>query len=129
MWLLPLAGKTLEVISKSIDLMKYTYTVTSNRKRYPNKFIILIQEMQKTSMAIYKYLMKANRLQLQLNTEKEERLRLQTEAITLCDELSCLVQLSMELNLIGSNTVEFWQSKISDIKYMTIAWRTKDQAR
>ena len=124
-----MAGKTLEVISKSIDLMKYTYTVTSNRKRYPNKFIILIQEMQKTSMAIYKYLMKANRLQLQLNTEKEERLRLQTEAITLCDELSCLVQLSMELNLIGSNTVEFWQSKISDIKYMTIAWRTKDQAR
>lgn len=124
-----MAGKTLEVISKSIDLMKYTYTVTSNRKRYPNKFIILIQEMQKTSMAIYKYLMKANRLQLQLNTEKEERLRLQTEAITLCDELSCLVQLSMELNLIGSNTVEFWQSKISDIKYMTIAWRTKDRAR
>ena len=109
--------------------MKYTYTVTSNRKRYPNKFIILIQEMQKTSMAIYKYLMKANRLQLQLNTEKEERLRLQTEAITLCDELSCLVQLSMELNLIGSNAVEFWQSKISDIKYMTIAWRTKDRAR
>lgn len=124
-----MAGKTLEVISKSIDLMKYTYTVTSNRKRYPNKFIILIQEMQKTSMAIYKYLMKANRLQLQLNTEKEERLRVQTEAITLCDELSCLVQLSMELNLIGSNTVEFWQSKISDIKYMTIAWRTKDRAR
>ena len=124
-----MAGKTLEVISKSIDLMKYTYTVTSNRKRYPNKFIILIQEMQKTSMAIYKYLMKANRLQLQLNTEKEERLRLQTEAITLCDELSCLVQLSMELNLIGGNTVEFWQSKISDIKYMTIAWRTKDRAR
>lgn len=124
-----MTGKTLEVISKSIDLMKYTYTVTSNRKRYPNKFIILIQEMQKTSMAIYKYLMKANRLQLQLNTEKEERLRLQTEAITLCDELSCLVQLSMELNLIGSNTVEFWQSKISDIKYMTIAWRTKDRAR
>lgn len=124
-----MAGKTLEVISKSIDLMKYTYTVTSNRKRYPNKFIILIQEMQKTSMAIYKYLMKANRLQLQLNTEKDERLRLQTEAITLCDELSCLVQLSMELNLIGSNTVEFWQNKISDIKYMTIAWRTKDRAR
>ena len=120
---------TLHVISKSIDLMKYTYTVTSNRKRYPNKFIILIQEMQKTCMAIYTNLMKANRLQLQLNIEKEERLRLQTEAITLCDELSCLIQLSMDLNLIGSNTVEFWQNKISNIKYMTIAWRTKDRAR
>ena len=124
-----MAEKTLEVISKSIDLMKYTYTVTSNRKRYPNKFIILIQEIQKTCMAIYTNLMKANRLQLQLNIEKEERLRLQTEAIALCDELSCLIQLSMDLNLIGSNTVEFWQNKISNIKYMTIAWRTKDRAR
>ena len=62
-------------------------------------------------------------------TEKEERLKLQTEAITLCDELSCFVQISMDLNLIGSETVEYWQKKISDIKYMTIAWRSKDKAR
>ena len=73
--------------------------------------------------------MHANRLQLQLKTEKEERLKLQTEAITLCDELSCFVQISMDLNLIGSETAEYWQKKISDIKYMTIAWRLKDKAR
>lgn len=73
--------------------------------------------------------MHANRLQLQLKTEKEERLKLQTEAITLCDELSCFVQISMDLNLIGSETVEYWQKKISDIKYMTIAWRSKDKTR
>ena len=73
--------------------------------------------------------MHANRLQLQLKTEKEERLKLQSEAITLCDELSCFVQISMDLNLIGSETVEYWQKKISDIKYMTIAWRSKDKTR
>lgn len=73
--------------------------------------------------------MHANRLQLQLKTEKEERLKLQTEAITLCDELSCFVQISMDLNLIGNETVEYWQKKISDIKYMTIAWRSKDKTR
>ena len=73
--------------------------------------------------------MEANRLQLQLNTEKAERLKLQTKAITLCDELSCFIQLSMDLSLIGSDTVEYWQKKISDIKYMTIAWRSKDKAR
>ena len=36
----------LEVISKSIDLMKYTYTVTGNHKRYPRKYLILVQEIQ-----------------------------------------------------------------------------------
>lgn len=126
--MLPLANK-LEVISKSIDLMKYTIQITSNRKRYPNKFIILIQRIQSTCIEIYDSLMRANRLQLQLNNEKSERLKLQTEAITLCDELSCFIQLSMELDLIGTNTVEFWQKKISDVKYMTISWRTKDSSR
>ena len=127
-WILPLA-KPFELISKSIDLMRYTIQITSNRKRYPHKFIILIQKIQSTSLNIYDSLMHANRLQLQLNTEKEERLKLQTEAVTLCDELSCYVQISMDLNLIGSDTVENWQKKISDIKYMTIAWRSKDKAR
>lgn len=127
-WLLPLAN-TLEVISKSIDLMRYTLQITSNHKRYPKKFLVLVNKMQNTCLEIYDYLMRANRLQLQLNTEKEERLKLQTVAITLCDELSCYIQISMDLNLIGSETVELWQKKISDIKYMTIAWRSRDKAR
>ena len=125
---MPLAN-TLDVISKSIDLMKYTIQVTSNHKRYPKKFLILVQKIQSTCLEIYDSLMRANRLQLQFNTEKVERLKLQTEAITLCDELSCFIQLSMDLNLIGTDTVEYWQKKISDIKYMTIAWRSKDKAR
>ena len=127
-WILPLAN-TLDVISKSIDLMKYTIQVTSNHKRYPKKFLILVQKIQSTCLEIYDSLMRANGLQLQLNTEKVERLKIQTEAITLCDELSCFIQLSMDLNLIGTDTVEYWQKKISDIKYMTIAWRSKDKAR
>lgn len=126
--MLPLA-KPFEVISKSIDLMRYTIQITSNHKRYPRKFIILIQKIQSTCLDIYDSLMHANMCQLQLKNEKEERLKLQTEAITLCDELSCFIQLSMDLNLIGSETVECWQKKISDIKYMTIAWRSKDKAR
>lgn len=127
-WLLSLA-KPFELISKSIDLMRYTIQITSNHKRYPKKYLILVQKIQSTCLDIYDALMRANRLQLQLNIEKAERLKLQTEAITLCDELSCYVQISMDLNLIGSETVEYWQKKISDIKYMTISWRSKDKAR
>ena len=66
----------MEVISKSIDLMKYTIQITSNRKRYPNKFIILIQKIQSTCIEIYDALMMANRLQIQHNNEKSERLLL-----------------------------------------------------
>ena len=122
-------SKTLEVISKAVDLMKYTYIVTSNHKRYPKKYITLVQELQNTGMKIYKKLMEANRLNINNISEKGERIKLQTETITLCDEMSCFVQLSYEFNLIGNRTIEFWQKKISDIKYMTMAWRSKDKDR
>ena len=119
----------LAVVSKSKELIRYTIRITSNSKRYPRKYLILIQKIQSTCLDLYDALMRANRLQLQLNNEKNERLKLQTEAITLCDELSCFIQISMDLNLIGSDTVEYWQNIVSDIKYMTIAWRTKDKVR
>lgn len=117
----------LDVIVKSIKLMEYTMTITSNRKRYPVKYIQLIKRIQNKSMDIYEFLMEANRLSI--DTSKMERLELQTKVITSCDKLSCFVEMSMNLNLIGSNNAENWQKQISDIKYMTIAWREKDRKR
>ena len=120
-------AEKLLVITKSIDLMKHTMTITSNRKRYPSKHIQLVQRMQNKSMDIYEFLMDANRLDV--NAAKTERIILQTKAIASCDKLSCLIELSMDLNLIGSDTVAYWQKKIDDVKYMTIAWREKDKKR
>ena len=122
-----MAQEKLGVIVKAIKLMEYTMTVTSNRKRYPVKYIQLIKRIQNNSMDIYEYLLNANRLSLE--TSKMERLELQTKAIASCDKLSCFVELSMNLNIIGTNTVEHWQKKIDDVKYMTIAWRGNDKQR
>lgn len=117
----------LDVIVKAIDLMQYTLTITSNRKRYPVKHLILIRRIQERCMDIYENLLNANRLHV-VNF-KQERLNLQTKAISCCDQLSCYVEISMKMNLIGIKTVEYWQKQIEDIKYMTIAWRSKDQKR
>lgn len=114
----------LDVIIKSIELMEYTMRVTSNRKKFPIKYISLIQRIQNTCMDIYESLMEANRCSI--IDKKKERLDLQTLVITLCDRLSCYVELSMNLNIIGSRVAEYWQGKIVDIKYMTIAWRKTD---
>lgn len=117
----------LDVIVKTIDLMQYTLTITSNRKRYPVKHLILIRRIQERCMDIYENLLNANRLHV-VNF-KQERLNLQTKAISCCDQLSCYVEISMKMNLIGMKTVEYWQKQIEDVKYMTIAWRSKDQKR
>lgn len=122
-----MSEEKLGVIVKAIDLLEHTMIITSNRKRYPVKYTRLIKRIQDKSMDIYECLMEANRLSC--ITTKPERLELQTKAITACDKLSCYVELSMKLNLVGENTVEQWQKKINDVKYMSIAWRTKDRNR
>ncbi len=117
----------LDVIVKAINLMEYTMTITSNRKRYPIKHLTLVKRIQNRCMDIYEYLLDANRLKL--DTSKSERQELQTKAISCCDKLSCYVELSMKLKLIGSDTAGYWQKQINDVKYMSIAWRSKDKER
>ena len=122
-----MSEQKLKVIVKAIELMKYTMTITSNRKRYPSKYIQLVKKIQNKSMDIYEYLLDANTTNI--NTSKEERLELQTKAITSCDKLSCFIELSMNLNLVGSDTVANWQKQVNDVKYMALAWREKDKKR
>jgi hypothetical protein len=122
-----LSESKLEVVVKAIDLMQHTLQVTSNKKRYPAKHVTLINRIQNTCMDIYENLLDANRLIL--GTSKAERLGLQTKAISSCDKLSCYIEISMNLGLIGSRSVEFWQKKVNDVKYMAIAWREKDKDR
>lgn len=122
-----MSNQKLDVIVKAINLMEYTMTITSNRKRYPVKYVTLVKRIQNTCMNIYEHLLDANRLNLEHS--KNERLELQTKAITACDKLSCYAELSMNLNLIGNNTVIYWIKQINDVKYMAIGWRSKDETR
>lgn len=122
-----MSEQKLKVIVKAIELMKYTMTITSNRKRYPSKYIQLVKKIQDKSMDIYEFLLDANTKNI--NTSKQERLELQTNAITSCDKLSCFIELPMNLNLVGSDTAGNWQKQVNDVKYMAIAWREKDKKR
>ena len=83
--------------------------------------------MQIKSLNIYEALMEANRTDLKVY--KRERSEMQTRAITYCDELIFYIELSYKLNIINDKSMEYWSKMVSDIKHMTIAWRTKDRER
>lgn len=116
--------ESFDIGIKAVKLMEHTFTVTSNRKRYPNKYITLIKRIQNKAMDIYELVIDANEIDLKSN--KKLRYDTQTKAIRTCDKLSCLVEMSMNLNLIGSDMAKNWQKLICDVKYMTISWRTKN---
>ena len=116
----------LKVVIKAKELMKHTYVLTSNPNRYPKKYRhSLVDRLQLKSMDIYENLMEANRISN--ITDKKLRCETITKAITLCDELLTYIELSMELGILNAQSAEYWSKMVSDVKYMSIAWRTKEK--
>ena len=118
--------KELKVIIKAKELATHTFTLTSNSNRYPKKFRhSLVDRMQLKSLDIYTELFEANRTSN--ITNKEERLEKISKAITYCDELLFFIELSMQLKLLTDSSTAYWTEMVCDVKYMAIAWRTKER--
>lgn len=121
-----MADNDLKVIVKAKELMKHTYTITSNCNRYPKKYRhSLVDRMQIKSMDIYEFLLEANRTHNK--TDKRLRCEIITKVIMCCDVLLAYIELSMELKLLGDGSAEYWSKLVTDVKRMSIAWRKSEQ--
>ena len=116
----------LKVIVKAKELAVHSFKLTSNCNRYPKKYRhSLVDRIQLKSLDIFETLLEANRINNV--TRKAERCETITKAITLCDELLFYIELSMILELLNDKSAAYWSKMVSDVKYMTIAWRTKER--
>lgn len=121
-------SKDMQVIIKAMQLAEHTFRLTSNPNRYPKKYrFSLVDRMNLKALDIYEALMEANRTDI--SAYKRYRLELQTRAITYCDQLLFYIELSKKLDIINSKSMEYWSKMVSDIKHMTIKWRTTDRKR
>ena len=121
-----MAENDLKVIVKAKELSVHSFKLTSNCNRYPKKYRhSLVDRIQIKSMDIYETLLEANRINNM--THKNQRCEKITRAITLCDELLFYIELSMELGLLNDGSAAYWSKMVSDVKYMSIAWRTKER--
>lgn len=116
----------LKVIVKAKELAVHSFKLTSNCNRYPKKYRhSLVDKIQIKSLEIYETLFEANRINNVTN--KYLRCETITKAITYCDELLFYIELSMNLDLLNDKSAEYWSKMVSDVKYMSIAWRTKEK--
>lgn len=116
----------LKVIVKAKELAVHSFRLTSNCDRYPKKYRhSLVDKIQIKSLEIYETLLEANRI----NNISNRNLRCEmiTKAITFCDEMLFYIELSMQLHLLKEKSAEYWSKMVSDVKYMSIAWRTKER--
>ena len=121
-----MAETELKVIVKAKELTVHSFKLTSNCNRYPKKYRhSLVDRIQIKSMDIYETLLEANRINNM--RYKEQRCEAITKAITYCDELIFYIELSMRLELLSDKSAEYWSKMVSDVKYMSIAWRKKER--
>ena len=116
----------LKVLVKAKELAVHTFKLTSNCNRYPKKYRhSLVDRIQIKSLEIYETLLEANRINNA--TRKRERCEEITKAITFCDELMFYIELSMNLNLLNDKSAGYWSKMVTDVKYMSLAWRTRER--
>lgn len=121
-----MAENDLKVIVKAKELAVHSFKLTSNCNRYPKKYRhSLADQIQLRSLEIYETLLDANRINNV--THKRERCETITRAITSCDKLLFYIELSMMLDLLNDNSAAYWSKMVTDVKYMSIAWRTKER--
>ena len=118
-----MADNELKVIVKAKELAVHSFKLTSNCNRYPKKYRhSLVDEIQKKSLHIHNALLEANRINNATN--KRQRSDTITKAITYCDELLFYIELSMQLGLLKDSSAAYWSKLVSDVKFMSIKWRT-----
>lgn len=121
-----MADTDLKVIVKAKELAIHSFRLTSNCNRYPKKYRhSLVDKIQIKSLEIYETLLEANRINNVTN--KFLRCETITKAITYCDEMLFYIELSMNLSLLNKQSAAYWSKMVSDVKFMSIAWRTKEQ--
>ena len=120
-----MADNDLRVIVKAKELAVHSFKLTSNSNRYPKKYRhSLCDKIQIKSLEIYEMLFEANRINNK--TDKWSRCEMITKSITYCDELMFFIELSMNLGLLAGSSAQYWTKMASDVKFMAIAWRTKE---
>ena len=121
-----MADNDLKVIVKAKDLAVHSFKLTSNCNRYPKKYRhSLVDRIQVKSLDLYETLLEANRINNVIH--KRERCEMITKAITICDEMLFYIELSMMLELLADKSAEYWSKMVQDVKYMSLAWRTRER--
>ena len=121
-----MAENDLRVIVKAKELAVHSYKLTSNSNRYPKKYRhSLVDKIQIKCLDLHDTLLEANRINNVMR--KAQRCEAITKAIMYCDQLLFYIELSMNIGILEAHSAEYWSKMVSDVKYMSIRWRTTEK--
>ena len=110
---------------KACELMTSVLDITTSKSHYPVRFRRLSDRLQECAIDIYCFSEDANGVKTDTQKRVEARYDLQTKVISCCNKFQKLAEYSLHAKLIGGTTCDKWSSLATDIKYMTLAARSK----
>ncbi len=115
----------LVVISKCLDLLKYTFTVTSNDKNIAKKYRLTVVKMiQDTVLTAYQYMIRANLIYPR--NKKEFDRRMQYHQFT-DEQLHILLSLAEVSTVIGNfHSPGYWSKLTWEVIRLNRAWAASD---
>lgn len=115
----------LVVISKCLDLLKYTFTVTSNDKNIAKKYRLTVVKMiQDTVLIAYQYMIRANLIYPR--NKKEFDRRMQYHQFT-DEQLHILLSLAEVSTVIGNfHSPGYWSKLTWEVIRLNRAWAASD---
>ena len=115
----------LVVISKCLDLLKYTFTVTSNDKNIAKKYRLTVVKMiQDTVLTAYQYMIRANLIYPR--NKKEFDRRMQYHQFT-DEQLHILLSLAEVSTVIGNfHSPGYWSKLTWEVICLNRAWAASD---
>jgi len=99
-----------------------------DRRRFPkSESFGMIADLRNAARTAMRHVLAAN--EVNFRDHPEERLREIKAAIDDCNLLLQLIDLSHDLQYIDTKRMGTWTKKVTDVKYMSLAWLRKDGAR
>lgn len=136
-------------VMASMELADYVLHITDNPKNFPtcktlvtegaegtvvNEITIqedyLINEIREQAYRIYMNVSRSNRINLHRQPDrKDERLRRQLEAISLCEDHLCTIQLCRKHFHLSSKRIKYWGGLTVKAKSAIEKWHESDVDR
>lgn len=119
----------LEAFTAATDLIKYTLQITANEKVFLPKYRSTTSRIEDAAISIGQDIWEANGIYVKTQDEKEERHRLQKEALRKCDALLYLITIAKPVYHLSGKRVSFWTGKVRRVKELVRSWRDSDAKR
>lgn len=122
-----------ETCDKALELVTYSCNILCNEKIFDPKYKTFIDKMASESSMIYHKVRVANSIRIddyKKNVEEvQRRIRLEYEALNLCEDLLTDIMISQKLFHLRANRVRYWTKLTVDTKALIAAWIKSEKQR